>query len=47
MGRGPDQRFNVIVIDHFFLQEGIGQLERRKEAKMRDGAPRQSRELFF
>lgn len=33
MGWGPDQCLNVIVIDHFLLQEGIGQLEKRKEAK--------------
>lgn len=33
VGRGPDQRFDVVVIDHLLLQEGIGQLEKRMETK--------------
>lgn len=32
VGRRPNQSFDVIVIYHFFLQEGIGQLERVNKA---------------
>lgn len=28
VGRGPDQRLDVVVVDHLLLQEGVGQLQR-------------------
>lgn len=46
VGRRPDQGFDVVVIDHFLFQEGVGQLntEKVEEGESRNAHARAGQE---